>query len=315
MTKMSIQAIKEQFHNGQISKKVFIDLMHDKYKALFDFSKNLSSTEIENIEIKDNDLIFTSRKLAHHPGGAKFFVDILDKRITPFEAFSFDQYELEDSEMLYKLVKNNDVIFDIGANIGWYSIHLSKKLTGANIYSFEPIPETFSKLKRNVELNKIDNINIVNIPLSNKVQNLTFYYSPSATGASSSVNISEESDIKKLDCTTDTLDLYVTKNNIERIDFIKCDVEGSELFVFQGGIESIKKYSPVIFTEMLRKWAAKFNYHPNDIINLFKSVGYKCFYSSNGKLKAIDFILEDTIPTNFFFLQPEVHSDLILKNS
>ncbi len=312
---MSIQAIKEQFHNGQISKKVFIDLMHDKYKALFDFSKNLSSTEIENIEIKDNDMIFTSRKSAHHPGGAKFFVDILDKRITPFEAFSFDQYELEDSEMLYKLVNNNDVIFDIGANIGWYSIHLSKKLTGANIYSFEPIPETFSKLKRNVELNKIDNINIVNIPLSNKVQNLTFYYSPSATGASSSVNISEESDIKKLDCTTDTLDLYVTKNNIERIDFIKCDVEGSELFVFQGGIETIKKFSPVIFTEMLRKWSAKFNYHPNDIINLLKSMGYKCFYSSNAKLKEIDIILEDTIPTNFFFLHPKVHKDLIFKNS
>jgi hypothetical protein len=174
MTKMNIQAIKEQFHNGQISKKQFIDLMHEKYKILFDFSNSLFSTEIEKIEIKDNDLIFTSRQSSFHPGGANFFVDILDKRITPFEAFSFDQYELEDSEMLYKLVKNNDVIFDIGANIGWYSIHLSKKLTGANIYSFEPIPETFSKLKRNVELNKMDNINIVNIAFSDKVQHLTY---------------------------------------------------------------------------------------------------------------------------------------------
>jgi FkbM family methyltransferase len=315
MTNMSIQAIKEQFHNGQISKKVFIDLMHDKYKVLFDFSKNLSSTEIENIEIKDNDLIFTSRKSAYHPGGAMFFVDILDKRITPFEAFSFNQYELEDSEMLYRLVKNNDIIFDIGANIGWYSIHLSKKLIGTKIYSFEPIPETFSKLKKNVELNSINNINLVNLPLSNEIQNLIFYYSPSATGASSSVNISEENDIKKLECTTDTIDNFVTNNKIVKIDFIKCDVEGSELFVFQGGIESIKKYSPVIFTEMLRKWALKFNYHPNDIINLLKSMGYKCFYSSNGKLKEIDVILEDTIPTNFFFLHSVIHTDLILKNS
>lgn len=311
---MSIQEIKEQYHKGQISKKQFIDFMHEKYKVLFDFSNNLAATEIENIDIKDNDLIFTSRQSSFHPGGARFYVDILDKRITPFEAFSFDKYESEDSEMLYKLVKNNDVIFDVGANIGWYSIHLSKKLNGAKIYSFEPIPETFSKLKRNVELNKIDNINIVNIPLSDKVQNLTFYYSPSATGASSSVNISEESDIKKLDCTTDTLDLYVTKNNIERIDFIKCDVEGSELFVFQGGIESIKKHSPVIFTEMLRKWAVKFNYHPNDIIYIFKNMGYNCYYSSSGSLKAIDNVTEDTIPTNFFFLHPDVHAKLISIN-
>ena len=123
-----------------------------------------------------------------------------------------------------------------------------------------------------------------------------------------------ENDIKKLDCTTDTIDLYVIKNNIKKIDFIKCDVEGSELFVFQGGIESIKKYSPVIFTEMLRKWALKFNYHPNDIINLFKNIGYNCYYSSSGSLKPIDIVTEDTIPTNFFFLHPDVHANLISIN-
>ena len=312
---MNIQKIKEQYNNAQISKKQFIDLMHEKYKVLFDFSNNLAATEIEKIEIKDNDLIFTSRLSSFHPGGAKFFVDIVDKRITPFEAFSFDQYELEDSEMLYSLVKNNDVIFDIGANIGWYSIHLSKKLIAAKIYSFEPIPETFSKLKKNVELNKLDNINIVNIPLSNKVQNLTFYYSPSATGASSSVNISEEIDIKKLECTTDTIDLYVNKNDIKKIDFIKCDVEGSELFVFQGGLESIRKHTPIIFTEMLRKWAAKFDYHPNDIINYFKNLGYNCFITKNKKLSLIEFVNDNTIETNFFFMHPEKHKDYINKFS
>ena len=93
---MNIQEIKQQFHKEQISKKQFIDLMHEKYKVLFDFSSNLADTEIEKIEIEDNDLIFTSRLSPFHPGGAKFYVDILDKRITPFEAFSFDQYELED---------------------------------------------------------------------------------------------------------------------------------------------------------------------------------------------------------------------------
>jgi FkbM family methyltransferase len=312
---MNIQAIKQQYRKGKISKKQFIDLMHEKYKVLFDFSSNLAATEIEKIEIEDNDLIFTSRFNFFHPGGAKFYVDILDKRITPFEAFSFDQYELEDSEMLYRLVKNNDIIFDIGANIGWYSIHLSKKLTGAKIYSFEPIPETYSKLKRNIELNKSENINIVNIPLSNKIQKLTFFYSPSATGASSSVNISEEIDIKKLECTTDTIDSYVSKNNINKIDFIKCDVEGAELMVFKGGYESINIFKPIIFSEMLRKWSSKFGYHPNDIIYYFSEFGYNCYLTRSNKLLQIDQITDETIETNFFFLHPSNHQDIIIKNS
>jgi FkbM family methyltransferase len=312
---MKISEIKSEYKSKKINKTEFIDIMHNFHEVLFDFSQNLSKTEIKKIEINDTGVIFTTRETELQPGGVSFYVDIFDKRVCPIETFNFGQYELEDSEMLYKLVKNNDIIFDIGANIGWYSIHLSKKLIGTKIYSFEPIPETFSKLKKNVELNSINNINLVNLPLSNEIQNLLFYYSPSATGASSSVNISEEKDIKKLECTTDTIDNFVSNNKIEKIDFIKCDVEGSELFVFQGGIESIKKYSPVIFTEMLRKWALKFNYHPNDIINLLKSMGYKCFYSSNGKLKEIDVILEDTIPTNFFFLHSVIHTDLILKNS
>jgi FkbM family methyltransferase len=310
---MNIQTIKNQFKNGEINKKQFIDDMHEKYKELFDFSTNLFSTEIEKIEIKDNEVVFTTRKTEYHTGGAKFYVDILDKRITPFEALSFEKYEQEDSEMLFNLVKNNDVIFDIGANIGWYSIHLAKKINSAKIYSFEPIPETFTKLKKNIEINNISNINLVNTPLSNEVQKLTFYYSPSATGASSSVNISEEIDIKKLECTTDTIDLFVKNNNINKIDFIKCDVEGSELFVYQGGIESIKKYSPIIFTEMLRKWAAKFNYHPNDIINLFSEIGYNCYKSMNKKLIKIDRIDDDTLETNFFFLKPDLHKDYIIK--
>lgn len=312
---MTIQTIKKKFTEGEITKKQFIDYMHVKYKELFDFSCNLVSTEIEKIEIIDNEVIFTSRKSNFQPGGARLYVDILDKRITPFEAYSFEQYEQEDSEMLYSLVKDADVIFDIGANIGWYSIHLAKKLNSASIFSFEPIPETFIKLKRNVQLNNIDNINLINIPLSNKVQDLTFYYSPSATGASSSVNISNEEDIKKLDCRTTTIDLFVEKNNINKIDFIKCDVEGSEIFVYQGGLESIKKFTPVIFTEMLRKWAAKFNYHPNDIILLLKELGYNCYKSMNKKLVEIKSIDENTKETNFFFLHPDSHQDYILKYS
>ena len=74
---------------------------------------------------------------------------------------------------------------------------------------------------------------------------------------------------QKVECNVRRMDDFVKDENINRIDFIKCDVEGSELFVYQGGIESIDRFKPIVFSEMLRKWSNKFGYHPNDIINLF----------------------------------------------
>jgi FkbM family methyltransferase len=308
---MNIKETKSRFKTGQFNKVEFIDNMHEFYKILFDFSNNLDETEISKIEIQDQAVIFTSRTTEHHPGNVRFYTDLIDKRSTPLEAFNFDQYEKEDSEILYKLVNDNSVIFDIGANIGWYSIHLAKKLPSSQIHSFEPIPETFNKLKKNKELNDSANIILNNFALSDSKKILSFYYSPLQTGASSSVNITGNSEMVKLECQTNTIDIYVAENKINKLDFIKCDVEGAEFFVYKGGIETIRRFTPIVFTEMLRKWAAKFDYHPNDIINFYNQFGYNCYASENGKLKIIHKVIEETEETNFFFLHPDKHKDTI----
>ena len=56
----------------------------------------------------------------------------------------------------------------------------------------------------------------------------------------------------------------------ESIDFIKCDVEGNELSVIQGGEKLIKSHKPIILLELLRKWSARFNFHPNEVIELLR---------------------------------------------
>ena len=67
-------------------------------------------------------------------------------------------------------------------------------------------------------------------------------------------------------------------------------------------------------SEMLRKWSAKFNYHPNDIIQLFEEIGYECYViADNGMLKRFGYVNEETIETNYFFLHPEVHNTIIQK--
>ncbi|MBK9284223.1 MAG: FkbM family methyltransferase [Sphingobacteriaceae bacterium] len=312
---MNIKDIKKQFADNKITKQEFVLKMHEFHKVLFDFSTNLMGTEIAKIEIEDEHVIFTSRKTDFHPGGVKFYVDVIDPRVTPVDTFNFGVYEKEDSEMLYQLVNNGDTIFDVGANIGWYSNHLAKKLPTSKIYAFEPIPETHARVKNNIALNQSNNVTLNNFAFSDKIQTLTFYYSPTITGASSSANITENENMQKLECKANTIDNFVQENKIDKIDFIKCDVEGAEFMVYQGGADSIQKFKPIVFTEMLRKWAAKFGYHPNDIIDFFGKFGYQCFVSHNGKLKSFGRVDENTLETNYFFLHPEKHSSTIKKLS
>jgi hypothetical protein len=77
--------------------------------------------------------------------------------------------------------------------------------------------------------------------------------------------------------------------------------------------DSLKKYhsgninKQLIFTEMLRKWSAKFNSHPNEIIDLLSGIGYRCFATRENHLIEIFSMDESTIETNFFFLHSEKH--------
>ncbi len=308
---MRISEIKDQFAKGQITKLEFINRMSEVHDVLFDFSNTLKDTEIAKIEISDDNVIMVSRKTDYHSGNVKFLCDSLDKRTVTLEAFNFGTYEQEDSEMIYKLITPEDIIFDIGANIGWYSNHIAAMQTTGKVYCFEPIPETFKKLSDNTNLNGFKNISLNNLAFSEKKQILTFYYSPTQTGASSSRNITEREDIVKLECDSISVDDFVHENNISKVSFIKCDVEGAELFVYQGATGTLTEHKPIVFTEMLRKWSAKFGYHPNDIISLFTKLGYLCFFVKEKKLIGIDRIDDNTIETNFFFLHKERHSDKI----
>ena len=308
---MNIKKTKNEYKEQKISKGDFIEKMHEFHRVLFDFSENLKHTEIAKIEIQDDTVVFTTRATDYHPGGCKFYVDVVDKRVTPVDTFNFDMYEKDDSEMLFKLINDGDTIFDIGANIGWYSNHLAKKFPNSTIYSFEPIPETFNQIRANTKLNGAMNIRLNNLALSSKKEKLTFYYSPTVTGASSSQNITENQSMTKLELEAETIDNFIISNSIDKLDFVKCDVEGAEYFVYQGGLETFKHKKPIIFTEMLRKWAAKFGYHPNDIINYFFQFGYKCFIANQGKLKIVDKVDDQTIETNFFFLHESKHSHVI----
>ena len=302
---MRLFRLKDDYKKGDLSKPEYIKRMAEIHAVFFDYSRFISETDIAKIEITSDGVLVTTK----FPE-VKMLCMEQERRAAPFEILNFDSYEKDHLDMMLKLIDKNTVFYDIGANIGWYSINLAKLVRGIKVFAFEPIPKTFGFLEKNVKINQMQNIESYNFGFSNKEDELKFFYYPEGTGNASIANVSGRENVQKITCKVKRLDDFVAEKKTG-IDFIKCDVEGAELLVFQGGIHSIEEFKPIIFTEMLRKWSAKFNYQPNDIIRLLHSIGYKCFVVGNGKLVEIPEVNNETIETNFFFLHQTKHRKLL----
>jgi FkbM family methyltransferase len=302
----SLKDTLEQFQQGAIDKPTFIRTMYEAHHAaLYDYASYLPGTNVKKIEIEDNRVVMTSRDR-----GVRIACTALDYRIAPIETLNFFDYEKEESVMMENLVADGDNYFDIGANIGWYSINIATSRRAASVYAFEPIPTTYADLQTNLALNASSNVHAFNFGFSDKAGEFPFYYYPEGSGNASAVNLTGRSDVKTFQCQVRTLDNFTAETGI-RVDFIKCDVEGAELMVFQGGIETIRRDRPIVLSEILRKWSAKFNYDPNQIFALFRAIGYRVFTAAGGRLVEFGDMDEHTIPTNYFFLHPEKHQELL----
>ena len=108
------------------------------------------------------------------------------------------------------------------------------------------------------------------------------------------------------------LDDFVSEQKLS-VSLIKCDCEGAEFMVFQGAAETLGSLRPIICTEMLRKWSAKFGYHPNDLIAYIAGFGYRCYSVCENRLSVVERMNEDTAETNFIFLHLEAHAAQIAR--
>ena len=296
---MSLFELRSRFRQGAISKADYIRRMAMAHAVLYDYSRFIGQTDISKIEISSDGVLITTKA-----SQVKLFCAAQERRTAAFEILNFGYCEKPEMAMVLQLVGENSVFFDIGANMGWYALNLAKLVKGIRVLAFEPIPRTFGLLEGNIGLNGIENIETFNFGFSDKEGKVLFYYYPEDSGNASMANVSGKDDIQTISCQVRKLDDFVARRKIGP-DFIKCDVEGAELLVLQGGEQTLAKFKPVVFVEMLRKWSAKFNYHPNKIIQLFSDLGYQCFAIQNGQLAEVLEVTEATVETNFFFLHPE----------
>jgi FkbM family methyltransferase len=302
---VSLFETRARFAAGALDKFRYVQDMYNLHARLFEYAEFLRGTGISRIEIADGDVIMTERA-----SGVRMLCIPNDMRLTPMTILNFGEYERAEFDVFLGMVAPRATILDIGANIGWYSLNIARRFPDVTIHAFEPIPSSFGYFKRNVELNGFANIHLHNHGFSSKEEELPLYFYPDVSGASSGANILDRPDVQRVVCAMKTLDGFMARRDLA-IDLIKCDVEGAELFVFQGGMETLRTQRPILFTEMLRKWSAKFGYSPNEIIDLLGSIGYECFRVVDQQLVRLPRMEDSIAETNFFFLHPARHAAII----
>ncbi len=148
------------------------------------------------------------------------------------------KYVKRDTDILIENVGKDEIVYDIGAHVGYFSI-LCSGIVGKKgiVYAFEPVPMNLLFLKKHIRINKCDNIRVCDICVSDTVGEEYF----DNTEGSATGHLSPEG---KLKVRVNTLDNMLTSREIQPPDFIKINAEGAEQSILAGCMKITEKYHP-----------------------------------------------------------------------
>lgn len=151
-----------------------------------------------------------------------------------------------------KAASKAQVVLDIGSNTGLYSLGAGAKNPAAKIFAFEPLPRVANLTRKNAQLNPKFNIQVQQNAVCDQGGVVTLH----DPGGDQPASASLKSDF--LDCDQETIkvdgiriDDFVSNQQLERVDLIKLDVEGVEEIALSGMQQTIQKFKPTLFIEVL----------------------------------------------------------------
>lgn len=203
-----------------------------------------------------------------------------------FIHFDFDHAILEFFKRVLRIVKSDTLVsVDIGANIGMTSLALASISPAGTVYSFEPSPPTYKLLQRNIHSNNANNCMTLNIACGSSNGTVEFHDNPNSASASH-LSLAGTTLIDG-NCQVEVirLDDFITQHAVERVDFIKIDVEGLELDVVNGARETLSKFKPSLFIEF-NSYAlvSNGNINPRELISQLMSIFPFIYRFKSGEL-------------------------------
>ncbi len=228
-------------------------------------------------------------RLIHPPGNSDPIRTIIDyddglrlhidtQSFCEWYIYFYGAFRPKVSRLLNQMLRPGNVAFDIGANIGMHSVIMANRVgpTG-RVVAFEPDPHPHARLRANLLLNGLDFVEAHLAALSAKTEKRRFFLHDETIGNFANASLHAENvgaDTASVEIDVLSLDDFIARNPVPRLDVIKLLAQGEEWNVLQGGRETIAKYRPAIFFLYEPAYWQRQGLQLMDAVRFFAGYGY-----------------------------------------
>ena len=187
----------------------------------------------------------------------------------------WDGYEPETVPLFYRLATRARTTIDVGAYVGLYTLLAALANPDGHVYAFEPLPDAFERLRKNVALNRLTNVHCINRAVGESDATAEFFTTPTQMPCSSSLSyefMRSAGTLTSLPVRVATVDRFIAEENLDRVDLVKIDTESTEPQVLRGMTGTIRRDQPMIVCEVLMGRGSE-----GPIGDLVNELGYRAY--------------------------------------
>jgi FkbM family methyltransferase len=209
-------------------------------------------------------------------------------------------YEPETIPLFFRLAQKARVTFDIGAYVGFFTLLAAHANPDAKVYAFEPLAAIYERLKQNIELNDLPNVETILGAVGACEGEAEFFHLEGAelpTSSSLSQKFVEDvQDVTSTKVKIFQLDKFAAERRIDRVDLMKIDTESTEPDVLRGALSLLERDRPNMICEVLKGRGSE-----KPLAQILRPVGYKFYLMTPDGLKEREEIEGHPEYLNYFF--------------
>lgn len=175
------------------------------------------------------------------------------------------------------LARQGDVFFDVGANVGYFSIGVARRVPGVRVVAFEPQPTLARTIALSAALNGLDNVLVIPVMLGARDGSAQLFVPSHSVHASA---VSPSRSARALTSPIETLAGLIDRRSLPWPTLVKIDVEGAEFEVFKGAARVLRENPPYLVFES-NEHAERFGYSRRDLLDYLHDLGYFTFFAIN----------------------------------